>query len=229
MLYSLTLRHSLNWKVKPCFIYIGNHSLDHFGFLIDNECNALFPDEGETIQGLAYICAYTMIPYGKDGRQYVAEKIYPKTLEEFMKEKAIEILNTVGINDKEKDCELYAAVEEYCRIYTQNIVPYNFIGFALLLTHLSSEETKEPLRVISEYYSRAEKEKERDRRSAYNAYTDHCFDVFKDIDKTAPKELNLEELLSQILIKLPFGHDFEFTDEHRQVIDSLPLFTGFAK
>lgn len=225
LFYSMRFRHCYNWKADPGDIRINNHLISVVADKMNIQLRIAFPsrEHKDTTDGLSYLCAYMMIPYGKEGRQYVAEKIYPKTIEEFMKEKATEVLGTVGIHDIEENGELFAAMEEYCRIYAQTTVPYSPAGVALLITRFNSEEIKSSKSTFGGVWApNGENEK-------FIAYTSHYLSILRGLREICPDELDLEELLPKILSKRPYPIVFEFTDAHRQEIDNLPLFTGYAK
>lgn len=211
------------YKQHPDFTYVNKYSLSDLATGISDRLRSVeraAPWKEKGVEPLGHICGYMMIPFGIEGYRYVKEKIYPKTLEAFMWESAQDLLKAANMFEKEECSKFIALVREYCRDCGKNEVPFTPVGAAVLITRCYSEMTKVPFRVC-----------DRDKDPEYSARLDahilHYLKYFRDLSKEAPEVLNVPYHVEQAIAKQPGRGEFVFTDEHRKIIDSLPIFTGF--
>lgn len=223
-LYGLMFRNCRNWKTNPNYVVVNDRQLDGIADKINCHLAAVYPTHPcrGLLEGLAYFCAFLIIPYGQEGRQYAEEKISPATLEDFLWEKGQELLNTVEIFDEEKNRELYDLARDYCQNYSRQSIPFGPVATALLATRFQSENLKDPQRLISRRNTREQNEK-------VKGYINHASSCFRSFNTSPPETLDLHYHLEQLLQGNPEPTDFVFTDTHRREIDNLPMFTGFGK
>lgn len=172
-------------------------------------------------EGLPYISGYLFIPYGKEGINYVKEKIFPVTIEDFLQKRAEYLLDKTLYLNNPKYPTIPSKTFEYCRNFSQKNVTYDIVSILLLCSRIESEVIKNPIR-ISFHTSDSDVKK-------CQEFLSFKYDYFNDIKERITKIPDLDYHIEQIRNKHPFFEDFQLTDEKRKVIDNLPLFNMLLK
>lgn len=171
------------------------------------------------VDGLAFVAGYLFIPFGEEGLNYAKEKIAPAAMEDFLRDRADYLFEQTGVFKYPEYAQLVSLTYDYCKNFSQHVLPFDYVSAVLLAVRLESERLKTP--PISLSYRTPASQKD-----AWEKYYRFRCDYFTQLRVDRPKYLDLDYHLAQLIKEDPFRGEFQLTDEHRQTIDDLPIFTS---